>query len=667
MRTPGPLDSKLQGSVNNIHTSLVPLIFARHDSRGRPLAASFRRDHALHTGANICRLGGLVLQAYCIHLKSQEAEVPQALEDLIAKLWTGRLHYDEHLAWSILHTASLHAPGTGLQGLIGPAEIFVEWQRLLSLRKLSFKEYDVAAGRVQWDGALTKLLTALPILSRCQFSKDAFLFEGSGKVWAFPLVHYSPDHQGFFYFYSVQRNGRNTEVCLAHPHGDLMVTYAIRRKDPVSERFRINQGVLGVKPAESGVVHLFGNHFGHIAALARAISVTETDAAAGARKDVLRQYKSEIRVCDSLADSLIYLIADKGPARILRTALTGHLDACKDYLRTLEQYGCGPSGFAESCMQDIEEQLRDRDKTISECLDLDRDYGRGIRSEAVLDIMCWGVLRAAGLDIESPRAYVESIGMRASMCSRWKTEFESENVSIEQVSLRVLKMVERTFKFLIAFYHGLTAYYRVFLTTGQHAASEAAMIEQAGSRYRRTSKLPPGELVDELRKLIMRSEQPECLVFLGRPNICSPQAFDKLVTSIWRDGFIGNRVKHDSGNSVTREEVKMFLDGTTRLFKFLQRGHIDNPNGPIEPVYAHVVSFELMKRDRDGLTTYRYQISSGEPEQARMPSEVGILTERNYVPDEEYYCIPMLNRMTDRWWIEPFMIRCSSFNQALTE
>ena len=181
MRTPDPLDSKLQGAVNNIHTSFVPLIFARHDSRGRPLAASFRRDHALHTGANICRLGGLVLQAYCIHLKSQETEVPRALEDLIAKLWIGRLHYDEHLAWSILHTASLHAPGTLLQGLIGPAEVFVEWQRLLALRKLSFKEYDVAAGRVQWDRALTKLLTALPILLRCQFSKDTFVrrFDGS--------------------------------------------------------------------------------------------------------------------------------------------------------------------------------------------------------------------------------------------------------------------------------------------------------------------------------------------------------------------------------------------------------------------------------------------------------------------------------------------------------
>ena len=84
---------------------------------------------------------------------------------------------------------------------------------------------------------------------------------------------------------------------------------------------------------------------------------------------------------------------------------------------------------------------------------------------------------------------------------------------------------------------------------------------------------------------------------------------------------------------------------------------------PLEPVYPHVISFREVHRKRDGLIIHHHEIYSSAQNLSDPGTSIGVLSQRNYLPSEEYYCIPMFNRATRLWWLNPFLIRCSEFDQ----
>jgi hypothetical protein len=156
-------------------------------------------------------------------------------------------------------------------------------------------------------------------------------------------------------------------------------------------------------------------------------------------------------------------------------------------------------------------------------------------------------------------------------------------------------------------------------------------------------------------------------VLLGRGQVCALSKFNKrYATNDWVSVF--NRLKHDKANEVSPEEMVGFVDQTVSLFKFFRDGkELSKVRAIFEgvPVYPMVVSFREQHRKRDGFVIYNYKIHSLDGTEAGY--DVKILTPHEYVPNEEYYCIPFYKRSTDEWLLDPFLIRCSKFNSVLNE
>jgi hypothetical protein len=132
---------------------------------------------------------------------------------------------------------------------------------------------------------------------------------------------------------------------------------------------------------------------------------------------------------------------------------------------------------------------------------------------------------------------------------------------------------------------------------------------------------------------------------------------------VWTKTF--TTFKHDK-QDLSKDEMETFISNTINLFEFFRDGTVsDKPPSPsLEPVYPMAIAFREEHRKRDGLMIYNYQICS--PSGQEQP-EINLLTPREYIPNTEYYCIPLFNRSTRRWWLDPFLIRCSTLDEVFMD
>ena len=168
---------------------------------------------------------------------------------------------------------------------------------------------------------------------------------------------------------------------------------------------------------------------------------------------------------------------------------------------------------------------------------------------------------------------------------------------------------------------------------------------------------------------------------IGRPEVCKLKALNDLANNDWLGTF--NRLKHDNPTGslspeVSSDELISFADRTIRIFNYLQYGNVKVLNmseaarkaEPLSrrlPVYPMVVSFREQHRKRDGLVVYSYKIHRSDGFGADDRAAVNIMTPHQYIANEDYYCIPYHKRTTDKWLLDPFLIRCNKIDEILNE
>lgn len=658
-------DNRLRAAINRINRTLRILLFESLDKNEWPAEYCLANDSLFHLGVNICRLGGLLVQAYCLLLKKKKRgkEIFPELNDAMKELWHGKQPYDEGLAASILYQASRSPDDSSIKRLVGSPETFVEWQKLLDYGRMGIKEYTHKYHQVDWIGKINKLTKALPILQLCEFQETNFqFFKDKEKIPSFPLVYFSQAEDVWLYVWGFHRSEQSTRITFIYPHGTLQESWEPHMGGDLAGHYDLSLRLLGMR-REERIVYLFGNQYQHLVTLAEAIVEARGDAAAKARKKLLEELGRDERLPRNPVDKITLLLANHGPSGVLHCALEEEYSLCDTYLKVLEHNG---HGRAKEGLRTLKTELARKEHIISQCLDLDTDYKAIIRSPIELELRCWVVMRASGLQADSPHPYVESVDMRLNMCRRWLGQFEDKKLDVASVATKTIKMIERTFRFLCCFYEGLAAYHdSACLNPSDIEAHEQEML-QAAARAHKELEAPPGPLIDRLSALVNAPNQQYIVALLGRKEICQPAAFSRIVTEDWKKLF--NRIKHDLKHEVRRDEVRHFLTDTIRLFELFRHGterETANDTLPLAPVYPHVISFREVHRKRDGLIIHHHEIySSARParDSAEQRHGIGVLSSHDYVPHEEYYCIPMFNRATRDWWLDPFLIRCSEFD-----
>ena len=304
--------------------------------------------------------------------------------------------------------------------------------------------------------------------------------------------------------------------------------------------------------------------------------------------------------------------------------------------------------------------------------------------------------------------FVESLPMRIKTLDK----IIAASDSAMSKALKINKVLEKTFRYIIPFYYGIVGYQIAkdelraeFISKGinpdfmdkkrQREHCETAFFEAAAKARDQIIRLPLGRLVEEFRGLtnsfidtkggrISISERGKALKnAIGRNYVCSYATFENIIKFTKEDvadividhipeditNFINNE-KHDKPETLVANVVlfnKFLLKAKELLYYFIynedyQREMILGQQISYDPIYPYVVRYTVKSENRDGYNINNFSVFVTDD---NITSEVKILSEWDYDINEKYYCIPNIDSSNKRWWIEPFLISCKKYDELI--
>ena len=656
---------------NCVNHTLFPFLFVRLDKDGLPTPLDFELRELPRTISIFCKFSGLLVQAYWLATKrdKKQGEIPSRLDGLLLQIWAGYQKYWEPVATSVLLEASLAPDGSWLAENVRSADVFRRCHDLLSLRHQRFRAFD----SVTFDlyQLFTDVLTALPLLANTACVDEEFHLGGK-SVPVFPLVYRSDQVSHPLFLYRFEQEKSKSQVIFEDPRSSYYEELSFRQYPALREPYALIRRFLEIEDVSEGIVFLFGGGYEHIQNLAYAITFAQGPGCQNRIEELLKRRRTHVwhesmnkgrkpTKQPRREDLVTFLLAADGPLETMAFLLEGYQDLYHSYLAYLATER--KLGTVESWEGELQETIAAKERAIKLLIDeqeQDRSY-----CAAHLNAKCSIVLRAAGFPVLQQEEHVESIDKNIDSLNKLKDGFLQGKYTSETACLRAARNLERVFRFLICFYSGLQVLNRAINKWRDDTQiHEQKMLQAVRSTFNRVKEFTPGQLFGEFGNLLSQCQEfSESL--LERSCVCNVRRFNQLTGAPWLR--VLNRVKHETvaEDQVTSEEVLAFLEGAIELLQFLRDGSTDAIDLPsLEPVYPLVISFREAHRKRDGFLIYTYQIYSvGE----RQGAEVNILTPREYIPNEQYYCIPLYNRSTQHWWLDPLLIRRRTLDRTLAE
>ncbi len=311
----------------------------------------------------------------------------------------------------------------------------------------------------------------------------------------------------------------------------------------------------------------------------------------------------------------------------------------------------------------------------------------------------------------SNACFVESLPMRIKNLD----DVINSDESIFGKVLAINRTLEKTFRYVLAFYHGLVAYTRTkdrLISDMQKKNMDSLVIESekkkiytlcelsfkkaAFEKAKKLSRESLGGLVEEFRAfaellfvkkghVIEVTDEGKYLEeTIGRSYFCSIKTFNKILEIDTKDmvqdyaksqynivSYI-NDVKHSKKGGAVANVIlfNKFLLQTKQLLYFLTynedylREMMLGQQISYDPIYPYVVQYEEKSERRDCCDINSFSVYLAGDNGKR---EIKILSDKEYVINDKYYCIPNVTTSNSRWWIEPFLINCREFDQLVAD
>ncbi|MCL2755489.1 MAG: hypothetical protein FWE45_00335 [Firmicutes bacterium] len=405
------------------------------------------------------------------------------------------------------------------------------------------------------------------------------------------------------------------------------------------------------------------------------------------------------------------LIIEEGPSELLEFILDSDGFYFDMILDNLEKRYHEP-GFTQMVKLDYEKTQAQELAVLKSYIDDNSSIIKNI-SNINKTLMAKGIINGlASLENNhrtSKALFVESLAVRIKNVDK----IIMSNDTNRSKTLKINKVLEKTFRYVIPFYYGVIAYQQekedLFseIETKNFALDkvdkntiflkcEKKFFEAAESSIKLLNTKSLGELVSEFRTLcnsistskgrkVELSPNGRMLKSaIGRDYICAVECFNKVLeikpdesmdlsdAKIPTDivSFINNE-KHDKGYGTVYANIVLFnkfLIKVKELLYFLiynedyQREMMLGQQISFDPIYPYVVCYRTKSENRDGYSVNSFIVF---PSEESMSSEIKILSERDYEINEKYYCIPNQTTSNSRWWIEPFLISCRKYDQLV--
>lgn len=405
------------------------------------------------------------------------------------------------------------------------------------------------------------------------------------------------------------------------------------------------------------------------------------------------------------------LMIEEGPTEILEFILDPSGLYFKRILENLEMR-YHKEGFAHNVKKSFEKAQKDElyklkcyiddNSAISKNMDA---INKTLMSKGIID----------GLAIlenkkESSALFVESLAVRIRNIDKIITSSDSNITK----TIKINRALEKTFRYIIPFYHGIIAYQkekemRLNEIENENENSdidkakkeimfkkcEESFFIAAKESIEKICNSSLGELINKyFKKLCFSLSGKEGKIrkltdegkllkrAIGRDYICNLKTFDRLLNieldkSMKLESYpknilkFVNNVKHYGSSSMASANVVLynkFLINIKQLLFFLiynedfEKEMILGQQISYDPIYPYVVRYSMKSENRDGYNINSFTVFPSDDE---MKSEIKILSERDYEINEKYYCIPNESSSNNRWWIEPFMISCRKYDDLI--
>lgn len=144
---------------------------------------------------------------------------------------------------------------------------------------------------------------------------------------------------------------------------------------------------------------------------------------------------------------------------------------------------------------------------------------------------------------------------------------------------------------------------------------------------------------------------------LGKNYIMNKSAFEKIIDI-------------NTITSINEDNIDWWLDTAIALLQFLSSGTVTGASASprlYNAIAPMVASYNNHNDSKDGYDTATFALIFGASEISGKGMEINMLSEFSYEISMRYYCLPNVVRSNNKWWIDPFVIKCNDFDSIFFE
>ena len=149
------------------------------------------------------------------------------------------------------------------------------------------------------------------------------------------------------------------------------------------------------------------------------------------------------------------------------------------------------------------------------------------------------------------------------------------------------------------------------------------------------------------------AESRQLYAVLGKNDIMNTAEFDKIINL-------------QTATSINNANIDWWLDTAIKILQFFSTGFTLAPRS-YNSVAPMVASYNNHNDSRDGYDTATFALIFDANELNGKSMEINMLSEFFYEISMRYYCLPNIVRSNNKWWIDPFVIKCSDFDAIFFE
>lgn len=152
------------------------------------------------------------------------------------------------------------------------------------------------------------------------------------------------------------------------------------------------------------------------------------------------------------------------------------------------------------------------------------------------------------------------------------------------------------------------------------------------------------------------AESRQLYAVLGKNYIMNKLAFEKIVDI-------------NTVSSINEDNVDWWINTSIAILQFFSSGGIGHASSPrfYNAIAPMVASYNNHNDSKDGYDTATFALIFDANEISGKGMEINMLSEFSYEISKRYYCLPNVVRSNNKWWIDPFVIKCTEFDTIFFE